>query len=324
MSLGRRGFFELQLDMNTNAVRITDVSPRDGLQAESAIVAARDKAELAMLVQRTGVAEVEVSSFVSPKWIPQLGDAAEVFDLIAPTKPEGVIYSALVPNERGLDGAIEVNRDARQNHGIERLIDKVSVFTAASEGFALKNTNATIEETLQRFESLIPRAHEHGLMVRGYISCIVQCPFDGVIMPDAVGEVMTSLLDLGVDEIDLGDTIGAATPETIEPVIMEAIDRLDGEPTNSFGDPSLTLHLHDTFGHAAECVKMALDLGVRSFDSSAGGLGGCPYASTEDSRAPGNISTLALVQAIKDSGLSTNIDQDALIEASSFASGLIG
>lgn len=308
--------------MNSN-VRITDVSPRDGLQAETVIVETAKKAQLAQLVQRTGIAEVEVSSFVSPKWIPQLGDAAEVFDLIASSKPAGVMYSALVPNERGLDAAIAVNQAARQNHGIERLIDKVSVFTAASEGFALKNTNATIEETLQRFEPVVARAHEHGLMVRGYISCIVKCPFDGMINPEAVGDVMTRLLAMGIDEIDLGDTIGAATPELIEPVIMEAIDRLDGEPTNSFGDPSLTLHLHDTFGHASECVRMALDLGVRSFDSSAGGLGGCPYASTEDSRAPGNISTLSLVQTIMDAGMSTTIDHASLVEASQFASGLI-
>ena len=307
-----------------NTVRITDVSPRDGLQAEAAIVDTALKAQLAMLVQKTGVAEVEVSSFVSPKWIPQLGDAAELFDRLASTKPEGVIYSALVPNERGLEAAIEVNRLARQRHGIERLIDKVSVFTAASEGFALKNTNATIEETLRRFEPVVSKAHEHGLMVRGYISCVVRCPFDGFISPEAVGDVMARLLSMGIDEIDLGDTIGAATPKLIEPVIMEAIDRLDGESTNSFGDPTLTLHLHDTFGHASACVRMALDLGVRSFDSSAGGLGGCPYASTADSRAPGNISTLALVEAIKNAGLSTNIDQDALVEASEFASGLIG
>ena len=305
-------------------IRITDVAPRDGLQAETAIIDTAAKAKLTKLVQKTGVAEVEVSSFVSPKWIPQLGDAAAVFELIAPTKPEGVLYSALVPNERGLDAAIEVNRSAKEHHGIERLIDKVSVFTAASEGFALKNTNATIEETLERFKPVVARAHKHGLMVRGYISCIVRCPFDGDINPEAVGDVMSSLLEMGVDEIDLGDTIGAATPDTIETVIMEAVDRLDGEPTNSFGDPTLTLHLHDTFGHAGECVQRALELGVRSFDSSAGGLGGCPYASTPGTRAPGNISTLALVQAIKDSGLSTSIDHDALIEASSYASGLIG
>jgi len=306
------------------SIRITDVAPRDGLQAESFPVSTQDKTRLVNLVEKTGVAEVEVSSFVSPKWIPQLGDAAELFGLLAPTKPEGLVYSALVPNERGLLSAIEVNRAARQNHGIERLIDKVSVFTAASEGFALKNTNATIKETLVRFEPVVADAHEHGLMVRGYISCIVQCPFDGVINPEAVGDVITELLAMGVDEIDLGDTIGAATPETIEPVIMEAIDRLDGNSTNSFGDPTLTLHLHDTFGHASECVKMGLDLGVRSFDSAAGGLGGCPYASTETSRAPGNISTTALSEAIRQAGYSTAIDPDALLEASNYASGLIG
>jgi len=305
-------------------IRITDVSPRDGLQAELTVIDTATKAQLAMLVQQTGVDEVEVSSFVSPKWIPQLGDATDLFDLLAPTKPDRVIYSALVPNERGLEAALAVNHNARQNYGIERLIDKVSVFTAASEGFSLKNTNATIEETLQRFDPVLAKAHEHGLMVRGYISCIVQCPFDGAINPESVGDVMTRLLEMGVDELDLGDTIGAATPETIEPVIMEAIDRLDGESTNSFGDPTLTLHLHDTLGHAAECVKLALELGVRSFDSAAGGLGGCPYASTEGNRAPGNISTLALVQTIRDAGRTANIDDAALIEASKFAAGLIG
>ncbi|MDF1810062.1 MAG: hydroxymethylglutaryl-CoA lyase [Phycisphaerales bacterium] len=311
------------IELMLNNVRITDVAPRDGLQAETVIVDTHAKAQLVKLVQATGVAEVEVSSFVSPKWIPQLGDATDLFDQIAKSKPEGLIYSALVPNEKGLDTAIEVNQSARRNHGIERLIDKVSVFTAASEGFAQKNTNASIEETLVRFEPVVARAHEHGMMVRGYISCIIQCPFDGYINPESVGDVMTRLISMGVDEIDLGDTIGAASPETIEMVVMEAIDRLDGESTNSFGDPTLTLHLHDTFGHAADCAKIAMELGVRSFDSSAGGLGGCPYASTPDSRAPGNISTLALVHAIHDSGLSTNIDQDALVNASKFASELI-
>jgi len=306
-----------------NQVRITEVSPRDGLQAETVVIDTSSKAQLVQLVQATGVAEVEVSSFVSPKWIPQLGDAAVLFDQIADSKPDGILYSALVPNEKGLDDAIAVNQSARQSHGIERLIDKVSVFTAASEGFALKNTNATIEETLKRFEPVVARAHEHGMMVRGYISCIVQCPFDGLVHPEAVGDVMTRLLEMGVDEIDLGDTIGAASPETIEMAIMEAIDRLDGESTNSHSEPTLTLHLHDTFGHAVECAKIAMELGVRSFDSSAGGLGGCPYASTQDSRAPGNISTLAMVQAIQESGLSTTINQDALIKASAFASELI-
>lgn len=308
----------------SDQVRITDVAPRDGLQAEQSIVPTSDKATLVGLVQQTGVNEVEVSSFVSPKWIPQLGDASALFEMIASSKPEGVIYSALVPNMRGLESAIAVNQHARENHGIERLIDKVSVFAAASEGFSLKNTNGTIEEVLERFEPIIPKAHEHRMMVRGYISCIVRCPFDGDIHPVAVADVASRLLKLGVDELDLGDTIGAATAETIEPVIMETIDRLDGRAMNGFGDPTLTLHLHDTFGKASECVRMALDLGVRSFDSSAGGLGGCPYASTETTRAPGNISTSVLVHTIRESGYSCSVDDAALSKANAFAGGLLG
>lgn len=304
-------------------VRITEVSPRDGLQAEVSQVDTATKARLVEKVQATGVDEVEVSSFVSPAWIPQLGDASALFALIAPTKPEGVVYSALVPNERGLDAALEVNRAAREEHGIERLIDKVSVFASASEGFSLKNTNATIEETLERFTPVIVRAHEQGMMVRGYISCVISCPYDGVTQPEAVGEVMSRLLGLGADEIDLGDTIGTGTPETIEAVVLEAIDRLEGEATNRFGAPTLTLHLHDTFGRAGDCVRMALDLGVRSFDSSAGGLGGCPYASVGGQRAAGNISTINLLDVIGRAGYRTGVDPVALTEASLFAQGLI-
>tara|TARA_R110000868_G_scaffold411617_1_gene706111 strand:+ start:190832 stop:191761 length:930 start_codon:yes stop_codon:yes gene_type:complete len=304
-------------------VRITDVSPRDGLQAESVVVDASTKAELVRKVEATGVDEVEVSSFVSPKWVPQLGDAAEVFDLIAPTKREGVVYSALVPNMKGFEGAIAVNHDARQTHGVERLIDKVAVFTAASEGFSLKNTNATIEETLERFAPIVPAAHEQGLMVRGYISCIVRCPFDGDISAAQVADVASRLLELGVDEIDLGDTIGAGTPDTIEQVLIEVIDRLDGRAHNAFGDPTLTLHLHDTFGNAAECIERAIEVGVRSFDSSAGGLGGCPFASTATTRAPGNVSTLTLIDAATEAGVQTAVDRGMMVEASAFASGLI-
>ena len=304
-------------------VRITDVAPRDGLQAETGVVSTADKAKLVGLVQRSGVDEVEVSSFVSPKWVPQLGDASELFGMLAGGKPEGVCYSALVPNSKGLDAALAVNHAAREIHGVERLIDKVSVFVAASEGFSLKNTNGTIEEVLKRFEPMIPLAHDQGLMVRGYISCIVRCPFDGDVEPVAVADVASHLLELGVDELDLGDTIGAATPETIDPVIMEVIDRLDGRACNDFGEPTLTLHLHDTFGHARDCVQMALELGVRSFDASAGGLGGCPYASTGSARAPGNIATSVLVDAVREAGFRTGIDDDALNEASTYAAGLI-
>ncbi len=308
----------------SGVIRITDVSPRDGLQAESVVVDATKKAELVRKVEASGVDEVEVSSFVSPKWVPQLGDAAEVFDLIAPTKRDGVCYSALVPNLKGLEGALAVNRDAREKHGVERLIDKVAVFTAASEGFSLKNTNATIEETLERFAPIIPEAHGQGLMVRGYISCIVKCPFDGDVPSSQVADVAERLLELGVDEIDLGDTIGAGTPDLIEQVLIDVIGRLDGRAVNDFGDPTLTLHLHDTFGNAGACIERALEVGVRSFDGSAGGLGGCPYASTETTRAPGNVATLDVLDAVSASVLKTRVDRDLMVQASIYAGGLIG
>ena len=304
-------------------IRITDVAPRDGLQAETAVVDTESKAELVRRIEAAGVDEVEVSSFVSPRWVPQLGDAAGVFDLIAATKREGVVYSALVPNERGFEGALAVNADARQAHGVERLIDKVAVFTAASEGFSQKNTNATIAETLERFGALIPRAKEHGMMVRGYISCIAGCPIDGAISAERVGDVASRLLELGVDEIDLGDTIGAGDPDSIEQVLLEVMERLDGRAVNDFGDPTLTLHLHDTFGRAGACIERAIEVGVRSFDASAGGLGGCPYASTETTRAPGNVSTLTVLDAVERMGMTTNVDRAAMVAASAFASGLI-
>ncbi len=307
----------------THGVRITDVAPRDGLQAEPVPVPTDRKAALVRAVQATGVAEVEVSSFVSPKWIPQLGDAAELFAMLAPSKPEGVRYSALVPNEKGLDAAFGVNQSARSAHGVERLIDKVSVFTAASETFAQKNTNATIADTIERFRPLTPRAHAHGLRVRAYISCVVACPYEGDIPPTAVAEVARRLLELGADEIDLGDTIGAGTPDTIGAVLLEVIEALGGRATNDFGEPTLTLHLHDTFGRAADCVRTALEIGVRSFDASSGGLGGCPYASTPGRRAPGNIAMSTLVRTITEMGFPTGIEPAAQAEADRVATGMI-
>tara|TARA_R110000782_G_scaffold20398_5_gene55145 strand:+ start:50821 stop:51750 length:930 start_codon:yes stop_codon:yes gene_type:complete len=307
----------------TDRVRITDVAPRDGLQAETTPVPVQRKADLVRAIQRTGVAEVEVSSFVSPKWIPQLGDAPELFAKLAIDKPDGVLYSALVPNERGFDAALTANREARDARGVERLIDKVSVFTAASESFAEKNTNATIADTIERFRPIIPRAHEQGMRVRAYISCVIACPYEGDIPPTAVADVAGRLLKLGVDEIDLGDTIGAGTPETIGAVLLEVIDALAGRAASGFGDPTLTLHLHDTFGHAADCVRAALELGVRSFDASSGGLGGCPYASKPGRRAPGNIAMSTLVRTIEDFGLSSGIDGRAQAAADQLASGLI-
>ncbi len=295
-------------------VRITDVAPRDGLQNEPGRVATRDKASLVRLLIRSGVDEIEVSSFVSPKWIPQLGDAGELLAMLAGDKPAGMVFSALVPNERGLDAALAVNERAGA-----RLIDKVSVFTAASETFSEKNTNATIAQTIERFRPVIARANGAGLRVRGYVSCVIACPFEGEIPPARVADVSARLLDLGIDELDLGDTIGQGAPDSIEAMLIDVLERTNLAPSTRDGDPSLTLHLHDTFGRASSYVERALELGVRSFDGAAGGLGGCPYASTAQRRAPGNIATEALVDVVTASGYTTGVDLDALREAASFA-----
>ena len=299
----------------TGRVRITDVSPRDGLQNEPGVIPAEEKARLVELLSLTGVDEIEVSSFVSPKWVPQLGDAADVFARLA-TGPQraGPLLSALVPNEQGLAAALAVNE-----HAGRRLIGKVSVFAAASETFSRRNINATIAESIRRFEPVVAGARDHGLSVRGYVSCVIRCPFEGDIAPDKVGHVAQALHDLGVEEIDLGDTIGAAEPASIN-LLLHAVNARLGDAIL----PRLTLHLHDTFGHAAECVREGLALGVRSFDGAAGGLGGCPYAGTPERRAPGNVSTETLVRTVHDAGYTTDVSADRLRDAAAFAARIAG
>lgn len=200
-----------------------------------------------------------------------------------------------------------------------KLIGKVAIFTAASETFARKNTNATIAETIARFRPVVEVARQERLEVRAYISCAIACPFEGPIKPEAVVEVASSLLDLGLDDLDLGDTIGAGTPGSIGALLRYFNNELG---IDSFGAIT-TLHLHDTFGHAAECVKAALDLGVRSFDGSVAGLGGCPYASTPGKRAPGNISTETLVRTVYEAGFTTGVDLDALNAAAEYARAIV-
>ncbi|MDX2197555.1 MAG: hydroxymethylglutaryl-CoA lyase [Phycisphaerae bacterium] len=264
-------------------IRITEVGPRDGLQNEPAIITTADKLRLVEQLCRAGFDEIEVSSFVSPKWVPQLGDAAELFAAAARFKPAGVLFSALVPNEKGLTSALAVNASSP-------IIDKLSVFTSASETFAKKNTNATIAETLQRFEPVVAAARDHRLLVRGYVSCAIACPFEGPIAPAAVADVCRRLRKMGIDEIDVADTIGVATTDAMHAMLTAVLTEIP--------PADLTLHLHDTFGRAADCVRVALDLGLRSFDSAVAGLGGCPYASTPQRRAPGNIATETLLATI--------------------------
>lgn len=293
-------------------VRITDVSPRDGLQNESGVMPTTDKARLVELLRKTGVDEIEVTSFVSPKWVPQLGDAMELLRQLSNGRP---LMSALVPNERGMQSALEAIREWPGRLG------KVSVFTAASETFAKKNTNASIAETIERFKPVIAAAHDAGLSVRGYISCVIACPFEGPISPERVAEVADQLASLGIDELDLGDTIGAGTSESTT-AMLDAVDDVwfvGQNPGESAVNARTTLHLHDTFGRASECVKAALDAGIRSFDGSVAGLGGCPYASTPGKRAPGNIDTRLLVETIHNAGFVTNVNLDRLDEAAAFA-----
>lgn len=305
-------------------VRITDVSPRDGLQNEPGVIPTAQKARLIELLCAASVDEVEVTSFVSPKWVPQLGDAAELLLLLKGLDARGVLrrgtgvpplFSALVPNERGMHSALEIVRTWPGRIG------KVSVFTAASEAFSKKNTNASIAETIERFGPVIAAAHAAGLAVRGYVSCVIACPFEGAIAPVQVADVVRRLASLGIDELDLGDTIGAGTPESITAVLDAVGDAWRVRPGagSTPTDVRTTLHLHDTFGRASACVGAALDAGVRSFDGAVAGLGGCPYASTPRQRAPGNIDTRILVETIHRAGYATNVDLEALDRAAGYA-----
>lgn len=307
-------------------VRITDVSPRDGLQNEAGVIPTLDKVRLIELLSAVGFDEIEITSFVSPKWVPQLADAGEVVGAIADFV-EGVrsvtsvipraetrdqvgdlpLYSALVPNERGFERALAFHE--------ARFPLKIALFTAASETFSRKNTNASIAESIERFAPIVPRAIDAGMPIRMYVSCAVACPFEGAIEPGAVRAVVDRLLGLAPErarhalDIDLGDTIGVAHPDGVVALLDRCSDVLD----------QITLHLHDTHGRAAACVSTALAMGVRSFDGAAAGLGGCPFASTPQRRAPGNIAMDTLVRTIHDAGYTTGVDLDILTDAAAFA-----
>ncbi len=307
-------------------VRITDVSPRDGLQNEAGIVPTSDKVALIQKLVRMGVDEVELTSFVSPKWVPQLADAEQVVTEIrewvkqeigATGAREAVLplFTALVPNEKGFERAMAFHDPAA---GFPL---KIALFTAASETFSLRNTNATIAQTIERFRPIVPQAVKAQMPIRLYVSCAISCPFENAIPPARVRRVVDALLSLfdsdearSLAEIDLGDTIGVATPGQMSALL----DDFDDDVRSGF-----TLHLHDTYGMAESCVRTALAMGVRSFDGAVAGLGGCPYASTPQRRAPGNISTELLVQTIQASGFETGVDDNALRDAAAFARAIV-
>jgi len=264
-------------------IRLVEVGPRDGLQSISQFVPTPLKVAYVDVLSQTGLTDIEVSSFVSPKWVPQLADAEEVFKRIERRK--GVRYHALVPNLQGLERAVMAR------------VDVVAVFTAASETFSRKNTNGSIADTLERFAPVIAASP---VPVRGYISAAFSCPFEGLVAPEQVRRVAIALDALGCQEISLGDTIGRASPDQVRR-LLDAV--LPDVPVDR-----IALHCHDTYGQAVANVLAAADMGVRVFDGSAGGIGGCPYAPG----APGNVSTEALVRAFPGG---TGVDLETLAAA---------
>ncbi len=282
----------------TDAVRIVEVGPRDGLQNEKTLVPAAAKIELIDRLSATGLRSVEATSFVSPRWVPQLADAAEVYVGIA--KRPGVRYPVLVPNEQGYERARAVG------------VDEIAVFTAASEAFNLRNINASIEESLQRFAPVIERAQADGVAVRGYVSTVLGCPYQGDVPLADVVRVAKALHAMGCYEISLGDTIGIGTPSKAAAMLRAVA----GEVPMA----ALAVHFHDTYGQALANLLACLDAGVRVVDAAVSGTGGCPYAKG----ASGNVATEDVAYMLQGMGFDTGIDLDALSDTGRWLSRLLG
>ena len=270
-------------------MRIVEVGPRDGLQNETAPIPTAAKISFVDDLSHSGVHEIEVSAFVSSRWVPQLSDAADVFAGI--TRRRGVTYSALVPNRQGFDQALAAGAH------------KVAVFTAASETFNRKNINTTIDGSIKRFLPILAAAAEAGLPVRGYVSTAFWCAFEGRIAPQAVVALVDRLVDMGVDEVVISDTIGKATSDEVRQLLDLLLPRLPAE--------RIAVHLHDTYGRGVENVLAAWDHGIRTVDASVGGLGGCPYAPG----ASGNVATEDVVAALEARGIVTGVNRQLFTRA---------
>jgi len=280
------------------SVTVYEVGPRDGLQNEANLVPTEDKIAFVNALAKTGLSRIEITSFVSPKWIPQLADARELAESV--DRVDGVHMSALVPNRRGLDNAIAAG------------VKDVAVFISASETHNKRNVNKTIADTLRAFEDVVRPAQDAGLSVRAYVSAVFGCPYEGDVDPSRVLDLCQTLLGTGVYEISLGDTIGVANPLQVESVLNLLTASIDKD--------KLAVHFHDTQGTAlANCVA-ALAAGIHIVDSSVGGLGGCPYAPG----ASGNLATEDLVAMLHGMGIETGIDLDALVECSRMAASFVG
>ncbi len=274
-------------------VEIFEVGPRDGLQNEKRQIPVAEKVDLVNCLSGAGFNRIEVASFVSPKWVPQMAGSAEV--LAGITRAKGVRYAALTPNIRGYEDALAAGAD------------EIAVFASASEGFSKANINATIEESIERFAPIIEAARHIDLPVRGYVSCVTDCPYDGQTPPGDVAEIADRLFSLGCYEISLGDTIGQGTPDSIARMLMAVRERI---PVTR-----LAGHFHDTNGRAIDNIDASLALGVRVFDAAVGGLGGCPYAPG----AAGNVATEAVAAHLERLGYETGLDAAVLEKAADMA-----
>ena len=279
-------------------VEIFEVGPRDGLQNEARAIATADKVALVDLLSGAGFRRIECASFVSPKWVPQMADSGDV--LAGITRADGVSYAALTPNLKGLERALAAGAD------------EVAVFGAASEGFSRANINASVEEGLARFVPVAEAARAAGLPVRGYVSCVVECPYDGAVAPEAVAHVVAALRDMGCYEVSLGDTIGRGRPEAVDCMLDAVLQELPAQ--------RLAGHFHDTSGRALANIDVALARGVRVFDAAVGGLGGCPYAPG----AAGNVATEAVQDHLVALGYHTGLDRDVLRRGAEMARAIRG
>lgn len=278
-------------------VTLVDVGPRDGLQNEKQPVSTAHKAQLVALLQEAGLKEIEVTSFVSPKWVPQMADNAEVMAAIA--RRPGVRYSVLTPNMKGFEAALPTRPD------------EIVVFAAASEAFSQKNINCSIAESIERFAPVVAAAHEAGIKVRGALSCALGCPYQGEVSADEVERVVQLMKSIGVDHMGVADTIGVGTPRKVQAAMERALKH--------YPLVEVSGHFHDTYGQALSNIYACLELGVHTFDASVAGLGGCPYAKG----ATGNVATEDVVFMLNGLGISSGIDLDRLVDAGAFISGVL-
>ena len=279
-------------------VKVVEVGPRDGLQNEATPISADDKIKLIEKLATAGVNYIESGSFVSPKWVPQMGTSAEVFEKV--NRLDGVTYAALTPNMRGFEGALAVNAD------------EVAIFGAASESFSQKNINCSIEESLERFAPIMEAAKKANIKVRGYVSCVLGCPYEGDIAPEQVALVAEKLFEMGCYEISLGDTVGVGNPASVTKMLEAVSARVPVD--------KLAVHFHDTYGQALANIYAALQVGVSVVDSAIAGLGGCPYAKG----ASGNVATEDVVYMLNGLDISTGIDFNKLLQAGWFISDKLG